>query len=134
MKSYKELYAQAKKSKTTRQLTPDFIKWEKKGQQIIGAYISQNPVTSRLGGTPYNQYIFETDEGRVKFSLGRSADSEFAETFARGVVYAITYDGKDDISGGRRVNRFSIEEIGVSDQVDDTEQKADADDSQEHQK
>ncbi len=121
MKSYRELYVAAKKAKAVKQLTPSYFKWEEKGQVIVGAYISQNAVQSRLGGTEYNQYIFETDEGRVKFALGRAADSEFGEAFAQGVVYAITFEGKDRISGGRQVNRFNVEEIGIADMVDETE-------------
>jgi len=132
MKSYKELYAAAKKAKAIKQLTPLYHKWEKDGDTVIGAYINQNPVQSRLGGTEYNQYIFETDAGLVKFALGRSADSEFASMFGKGVVYAITYKGKEKISGGRQVNRFMVEEIGVSDMVDDTESEIIPDDSTKH--
>ncbi len=123
MKSYQELYASAKKANALKQLTPTYKKWKDSGETIVGAYINQNSVSSRLGGTEYKQYIFETDEGLVKFALGRAADSEFSEMFARGVVYAITYEGKDRISGGRQVNRFSVEEVGVSDAVDDTDQE-----------
>ena len=134
MKSYRELYASAKKSKAVKQLTPKYFKWEDAGQVIIGAYINQNAVQSRLGGTEYNQYIFETDEGLQKFALGRAADSEFAEMFVRGVVYAITFEGKEKISGGRSVNRFNVEEIGISDMVDDTEPEIIPDDEPKHKK
>jgi len=134
MKSYQELYEAAKKGKATKQLTPEYIKWETEGQQVIGAFISFNPVQSRLGGTEYNQYIFETDKGLVKFALGRSADSEFTPQLAKGVVYAITYMGKEKIAGGRSVNRFSVEEIGVADMVDNTEEEVKKDDSTKHKK
>ena len=134
MKSYQELYASAKKAKTTKQLTPSYVKWEEEGQLIVGAFISSNPVQSRLGGTEYNQYIFETDDGLVKFALGRAADSEFTPQLGRGVVYAITYKGKEKISGGRTVNRFDVEEIGVADMVDDTEEKTEAGDGTKHKK
>ena len=121
MRSYQELYNSSQKAKTVKSLTPTYVKWEAKGQQIIGAFISHNPVQSRLGGSEYNQYIFETDDGLVKFALGRAADSEFTPQLAAGVVYAITFEGKEDIAGGRSVNRFNLEEIGISDQVDNTE-------------
>ena len=134
MRSYQELYNTSKKAKTVKQLTPVYVKWDKPGQQIIGAFISYNPVQSRLGGTEYNQYIFETDEGLVKLALGRSADSEFTPQLVRGVVYAITYQGKEKISGGRQVNRFALEEIGVADQVDETESNPLTDDISKHKK
>ncbi len=47
----------------------------------------------------------------------------------KGVVYAITYMGKEKISGGRQANRFNIEEIGVADVVDETEEEGGSDDS-----
>jgi len=134
MKSYQELYEASKKAKTTKQLTPEYIKWEDEGQQVIGAFISLNAVQSRLGGTEYNQYIFETDRGLVKFSMGRAADSEFTPQLAKGVVYAVTYLGKEKIAGGRSVNRFSVEEIGVADMVDNTEEDIPKDDSTKHKK
>ena len=134
MRSYQELYNSSKKAKTVKQLTPVYVKWEKEGQMIIGAFISYNPVQSRLGGTEYNQYIFETDLGLIKFALGRSADSEFTPVLAKGVVYAVTYEGKEKISGGRQVNRFKVEEIGVSDMVDETEPEPAGHDVKEHKK
>jgi len=134
MKSYRELYNRSKKAKTVKSLTPNYVKWEKKGQQIIGAFISFNPVQSRLGGSEYNQYIFETDEGLIKFALGKSADSEFTPQLASGIVYAITYEGKENIAGGRQVNRFNLEEIGIADQVDNTETNPLTDDEQDDKK
>ena len=134
MKSYQELYDAAKKAKTAKQLTPTYVKWEQEGEMIIGAFISSNPVQSRLGGTEYNQYIFETDDGLVKFALGRAADSEFTPQLCKGVVYAITYLGKEKITGGRSVNRFSVEEIGIADMVDNIKEKTEADDGTKHKK
>jgi len=134
MKSYRELYAAAVKSKAVKQLTPTYHKWTEPGDFLVGAYINQNSVQSRLGGTEYKQYIFETDEGLVKFALGRSADSEFAEMFAKGVVYGITYQGKEKIAGGRQVNRFDVDEVGVSDMVDETEEEPLPDGKTKHQK
>lgn len=121
MRSYNELYKNSKQNKTAKSLTPNYVKWDKEGQMIVGAFISYSPVQSRLGDKEYNQYIFETDEGLVKFALGRSADNEVTPVLARGLVYAITFQGKESIAGGRSVNRFDIEEVGISDQVDETE-------------
>ncbi len=56
-------------------------------------------------------YIFSTDEGLVKFSLGSAADNEVAAIFGEGGVYAIKYQGKEEIGGGRSVNKFEISEI-----------------------
>ena len=133
-KSYAQLYANSRKAKTIKSVTPVYYKWKKKGDQVIGAFVSYSPVQSRLGDKEYNQYIFETDSGLVKFALGRSADNEVTPILGRGVVYAITFQGKENIAGGRSVNRFEIEEIGIADQVDETEVDPDPDDKQVNKK
>ena len=133
-KSYRALYENSKKAKTVKSVTPEYFKWKKEGDQIIGAFISYSPVQSRLGDKEYNQYIFETDEGLVKFALGRSADNEVTPILGRGVVYAITFQGKESIAGGRSVNRFDIEEVGIADQVDETEEEPDQDGSKVNKK
>jgi len=128
MKTYKQLYEEAKKAKSLRALTPAYHKWEKGDEQIVGAYISQNAVQGSMGGISYNQYIFETDKGRIKFALGRAADGEFGDMFVRGLVYSVTFKGKERISGGRSVNRFEVEEIGLAAQLDDTQEEEGSDD------
>jgi hypothetical protein len=117
MENYRKLYSEAKQAKAVRQITPQFVRWEKPGQQIIGAYVSYNQVKSRLADSTYNQYLFDTDDGLVKFSLGHVADGDVSSLFSKGTVYAITYLGKDKIPGGRSVNRFNIEEIGIVDEL-----------------
>lgn len=126
-RSYKELYESSRKANTLKSVTPEYFKWKKEGDQVIGAYISYSPVQSRMGDKEYNQYIFETDNGLVKFALGRATDNEITPILARGVVYAVTFRGKEDIAGGRSVNRFEVEEAGIVDQVDETEVDPDTD-------
>ena len=122
-KTYQKMYENASKQKAIKQLTPTYHEWKKEGDQIIGAYITKTEVQSRLGGQSYNQYLFETDKGLIKFALGRMADSELSDQFVKGGIYAITYNGKEKIAGGRSVNRFSVEEIGIVDEVE-TESEA----------
>jgi hypothetical protein len=42
--------------------------------------------------------------------------------------------GKEKIAGGRSVNRFSVEEIGIADMVDNTEEDIKKDDGTKHKK
>jgi len=118
-RTYAKMYDDSSKQKSVKQLTPTYIKWKKEGQLVVGAFITKTEVQSRLGGPVYNQYVFETDTGRVKFALGRAADGEIGSTLATGSIYAITYNGKEMLEGGRQVNRFNVEEIGVSDDLSD---------------
>jgi len=112
------MYDTAKKGKAVKTLTPQFYKFESEGDQIIGVFISKAHVDSSLGGKGYNQYIFETDEGIIKFGLGQAADTEVAEIFTPGMVYAIEFLEKADISGGRSVNKYNIEKIGVAEIIE----------------
>ena len=118
-KTYSKMYDNAQKAKVVKQLTPTYHEWKKEGDKIIGAFITRTEVQSRLGGQSYNQYLFDTDDGLIKFALGRMADSELQDQFVKGGIYAIEYRGKEKIAGGRSVNRFSVEEIGSTDEIDE---------------
>lgn len=114
MNSYKQMYDQAVKDKAVKQLTPEYMEWKKPDDQIIGAFVSKGVVESKAGGGQYFQYVFETDKGHVKFHLGRSTDNDIGASMVPGMVYCITFLGKEEISGGRRVNKFNVEEVGPS--------------------
>ncbi len=114
MKSYKQMYEQAVKDKAVKQLTPEYLEFKKPGDQVIGAFVSKAVVESSGGGGEYFQYVFETDQGRVKFHMGRATDSDVGKKLTEGMIYSITFEGKEEISAGRRVNKFNVEEIGPS--------------------
>jgi len=114
MSTYKQMYEQAVKDKAVKQLTPVYMEWKKPNDQVIGAFISRGVVESSGGGGQYYQYVFETDKGHVKFHMGRATDNDVGTSLVQGVVYCITFLGKEEISGGRRVNKFNVEEIGPS--------------------
>ena len=121
--SYEEQYKETKKSKALVNLTPEFVTFEKKGDYVLGRLISKNEVSSQLGTTTYTQYLFETDKGLIKFALGRATDNEINTLFTIGGVYRVEFLGKEDLAGGRKINRFNIEgvqmvEPGVTDDDD----------------
>jgi len=111
------MYADSKKAGAVRQLTPTYHEWKSKGDIIVGVFISKNSVASTAGEGSYNQYVFETDDGVVKFHIGHASDTEVGEQFARGMIYAIEYLGKEKISGLRSVNKFNVEELGPTEAV-----------------
>lgn len=108
---YKEQYGEAKKGKALKDLTATYVEFKDKGQKVIGRLLSRNSVQGMLGTGTYFQYLFDTDEGRVKFALGRATDSEAGALMGRGGVYAVEFLGQEKISGGRKLNRFKVEEI-----------------------
>ena len=113
MQTYKEMYEKAQKEHSLKQLTPVYQEWKKPNDRIIGSFISMGEVESSGGGGRYFQYVFATDDGNVKFHMGRAADNDVGASLTPGVIYAITYLGKEEISGGRRVNKFNVEELGA---------------------
>ncbi len=129
MQTYAEMYAAAKKGDKVKTLTPEFMKWEKEGEQIIGAFVSKSDLPSREVGKTYNQYLFNTDKGHVKFSLGQVGDSDYGEVFCPGLVYAITYQGMGKSQTGNEFKLFEVVELELGDygpqQVPETS-KADA--------
>jgi hypothetical protein len=50
----------------------------------------------------------DTDDGLVKFALGRATDNELKTVLKVGHVYQITYAGQQKIKGGRSVNQFKV--------------------------
>ena len=117
MDTYKEMYEQGKKAKTLKPITAIYLKWKNKGDAVLGRFIAKSAVTSQQDEGEYNQYLVETDEGLVKFSLGRSADNEIGAVLVKGKVYRIEFLGQENLTGGRRVNKFDCQEIGLGDEV-----------------
>ena len=105
---YLEQLKAAREDKTVRNLVPEFRPWTKKGNQVVGRFISSAPITSRNKEGTYEQYVFDTDDGPVKFALGSASDREIRPSLKAGGVYAITFHGKEDIGGNRSVNKFEV--------------------------
>jgi len=108
---YVEQLAQAQKEGQARSLSATYVEWKENGSRIVGRLLNKNAVASSLGGGEYYQYLFDTDDGLVKFALGRATDSEAGALMKRGGVYAVTFGGTEKLKGGRRINRFEIIEV-----------------------
>jgi hypothetical protein len=108
---YSEMKDKAKKAGAIKNLSPTYYEFEKKGASIIGRYKGRGEVSSSLGKGTYFQYIFETDDGPIKCALGAATDKEAGQLLEPGKVYVISFLGKTKISGGRSVNKFTIEAI-----------------------
>jgi len=112
MSTYVEQLKEAAKSGNVKKLTAIYHKWVKSGEKIIGGFIDRSEVGKAEEGNRYYQYLFETDEGLTKFSLGNASDGEIGAALVKGRVYLIEFKGKESIGGGRKVNRFECTEIG----------------------
>ena len=108
---YSEMKTAATKKKAMADLSPQFYKFDKKGDGFVGRLKGVSPVQSGLSVGTYNQYVFEVDAGLLKCAMGAATDKEVAPLMKVGNVYSIEYLGKTTISGGRSVNKFKVWEI-----------------------
>ncbi len=111
MGKYEDAAKLALKSKTAISLDSTYWKPESKGDTRVGRFMEKFPVTSSQNQGEYNQYLIDTDDGTLKFSLGSAADKEYAERLAFGELYVFEFDGKESLGGGREVNRWKISHI-----------------------
>jgi len=109
--NYKEAYTKAKKEESLEQLTATYLEFKKEGVTVIGRYIHVNVVPGKRPDTEYNQYLFETDEGLIKFAMGNVTDNEAGALMRIGEIYRIEFKGQEELTGGRRVNKFFIERL-----------------------
>ena len=108
---YKEAYEAAKKSKLLKDLKPEFKKWEKEGDSIIGRLKAIVRLEGAMGGAGYNHYIFDTDDGMIKFPLSGYNDTEIGTQLRIDHIYYIEYKGKQELAGGREMKVFDAKEV-----------------------
>lgn len=108
---YKEQAKAAEKQGAVRNMTPRFLELRHENDQVVGKFLSVSTIPAKDNKPPYNSYVFDTDDGLAKFSMGSNADAEFGASMTVGKVYSITFLGKDKLEGGRTVNKWSVFEI-----------------------
>jgi len=108
---YKEAYEAAKKSGAVKSLKPEFMKWEEEGESIVGRFKGIIKVQSTMSAAEYNHYIFETDDGMVKFPLSGYNDKEIGTQLRLNHIYFIKYVGKQKLTGGNEMKVFEAEEV-----------------------
>lgn len=92
-------------------ITPTYVMFDENKRVICGRFIAKAPVQSSVSDGTYNQYLFDSDEGLIKFHLGSACDNEAGEIMKKDKVYHIEFLGKEDLKGGKSVNKYHIEEI-----------------------
>lgn len=108
---YKEAYEKSKKSGALKDLKPEFKKWEKEGEFIIGRFKHRIHITSTMSPEGYEHYVFDTDEGVVKFPLSGYNDKEIGSQLVPGHVYYIEYKGKEKLAAGNEMKVFDAQEV-----------------------
>lgn len=111
MGKYDELYKSQEENEGLEKITPAYFKWEKEGEYILGAFVSSSSIDSKINDGSYQQYVFDTDNGPVKFSCGKVFDSEIGGNLKEGCVYRIEYRGKEKTQSGYNINRFDVVKV-----------------------
>ena len=111
MGRYTDAANAALKNKKATSLDSTYWKPEAKGDTRVGRFMEKYSVMSSINQGEYNQYLIETDDGTVKFSMGSAADKEYGERFAYGELYVFEFDGQESLGGGKSVNRWKISHI-----------------------
>lgn len=105
---YEALYKQKQKDKEVVDITPLFVRFPNVDDYRVGRFIDTIEVESQQTGGHYMQYIFDTNDGRIKFHMGANADREIGSVMKKGCVYFVQFKGTEDIGHGQSVNKWSV--------------------------
>jgi len=117
-----EAHKKAEKEERTEKITPEYVTFEKEKAFVVGQFIGYAEVASSQGDGFYNQYLFNTDIGLVKFAVGSATDKEIIPLMRIGEVYHVEFHGKEKLDAKRSVNKFLVNHIPLT-----PEERADMD-------
>ena len=109
--TYAETLKAAEKSGKIEDLTYQPVKFEKKGDQLVGELVDIQPTTFQDDKKPVNKYILQTDGGLKSAVLGAMGDSQLDGRVETGDILVITFQEKKSLAGGHTMNIFNIQRI-----------------------
>ena len=109
--NYNELAVKAFKKGQTENLTPKYFEFDAEGKGVVGMFKGKTPCESAQSDKVYYQYLFDTDDGLIKFHLDTVTDSEAGKVMLEGEIYSIQYLGKENIGNKKSVNKFQVDHI-----------------------
>lgn len=116
MSTYEEMAKEARDSGQVRNLSPIWRDWKKAGDTVIGVFKSRATVISQTNQKPFETYTFDTDGGLVRFLLGGVTDRDVGVLLMPDHLYQVTFEGQEKLQGGRKMNKFIVEEIITADE------------------
>jgi len=119
LQMYKEAHEAGELDDLVYELKTD---WQE-GDMLIGKLIDIKEVHFEETKSTLSGYVLETDTGLIQTVLGAGVDLQGADKFVIGQIYAITYKGKKDISGGKTLNIFRVQLIKVKTESVKTEKQ-----------
>lgn len=110
--SYADVYKEARKNENVQSISSVFKTDWKKGEIILGRLISITELQSPKFNKSYFSYLFNTDDGNFKTSLGAGVDAEVKPFLKYGEIYRIEYKGDKDIGKGSPMKVFDVQHVG----------------------
>lgn len=108
---YEEQYEEAMKEGRTESVRANYLTLDEEGDVVVGRFVGIGKVVSSLNDKEYNQYLFDTTDGLVKFPLSSTVDIEAERIFKEGQVYRIEFLGKTKTQKGYTVKDFDIRHV-----------------------
>jgi hypothetical protein len=116
--SYLKIAQKALKEGKGKNFSPVYITFGEDRKVVCGRFLHKAAVASSVSDGFYDQYLFDSDDGLIKFHLGSATDNEAGILMVAGKVYHIEYLGKEKLKGAKSVNKYHIEEIPYDDGED----------------
>ena len=107
--SYTDQYEKAKEKGKVEEITKQIFTFTEDGEKLIGVVVDIQPFNEGDFDAEVNQYILDTDDGRVSCILGSATDSQLTGKEIKGKLVCVTFHGKKTLKDGRQVNRFKVE-------------------------
>lgn len=118
---YADIYKEARKNDNVQSISSVFKTDWKKGEVVMGRLISITELESPKFNKKYFSYLFNTDEGNIKTSLGAGVDAEVKPFMKYGEIYRVEYKGDKDIGKGKPMKIFDVQHVGAEGEDEDAE-------------
>lgn len=108
---YAKMFKDSQGAGKCKRVTPRYVEFSKAGDTVVGRLLGLARIQSSKNEGVYLHYILDSDQGLIKFHLGAATDNELAPVLKKGAVYAFKFEGKEQLTGGRSVNKFDVVEL-----------------------
>ncbi|GAH61399.1 unnamed protein product [marine sediment metagenome] len=117
---YRDQYKQAQKNGDVRAISSVMKKDWGKNEDIIGVLKNVSQVHNDKYDSDYYSYLFATDDGNIKCSLGAAVDQDVRPFMKLGELYLVRFKGEVDTGKGNPMKQFEIMRV-PSDITDEPE-------------
>ena len=109
--NYGDLFEDRKKNGKLDDITPQYFEFKSEHEVLVGRFIDRVPIKSAKNEGTYFQYLFDTDNGKVKFQCGGVFDKDAGSLMVPDHIYALEYLGKKDSGKGNPFRTFRVSEL-----------------------